>query len=123
MASTVGRVQDLVVEDREVQRKAETDGVGRCELSLGNVGGRLWTQSMFALQVNHVVASYLVGLVCGGSGNLALLAGSELGEVTVVVTLPAWLSVSCCAGVEPLGWVQHTSCGRRPWTRQTRPWG
>lgn len=123
VASAVGRVQDLVVEDREVQGQTQADGVGGGELGLSNVGGRLWTQSMSALQVNHVVASYLVGLVCGGSGNLALLAGSELGEVTVVVTLPAWLSVSCCAGVEPLGWVQRTSCGRRPWTRQTRPWG
>ena len=123
VASAVGRVQDLVVEDREVQGQTQADGVGGGELGLSNVGGRLWTQSMLALQVNHVVASYLVRLVCGGSGNLALLAGSELGEVTVVVTLPAWLSVSCCAGVEPLGWVQRTSCGRRPWTRQTRPWG
>lgn len=41
MASTVGGVQDLVVKDREVQRKTQADGVGRCELSLGNIGGRL----------------------------------------------------------------------------------
>lgn len=32
--------------------------------------------------------SYLVGLVGGGGGGLALLARGELGEVTVVVTLP-----------------------------------
>lgn len=31
---------------------------------------------------------YLVGLVGSSSGNLALVAGSEFGEVTVVVTLP-----------------------------------
>jgi hypothetical protein len=98
VASAVGRVQDLVVEDREVQGQTQADGVGRGELGLSNVGGRLWIRSMSVLQVNHVVASYLVGLVCGGSGNLALLAGSELGEVTVVVTLPAWLSVLCGGG-------------------------
>jgi hypothetical protein len=32
--------------------------------------------------------SYLVGLVGSGSSGLALLARGELGEVTVVVTLP-----------------------------------
>jgi hypothetical protein len=32
--------------------------------------------------------SYLVGLVGGSSGNLALVSRGELGEVTVVVTLP-----------------------------------
>ena len=93
MASTVGRVQDLVVEDREVQRKAETDGVGRCELSLGNVGGRLCSGVRWLLLHSVLIASYLVGLVCGGSGNLALLAGSELGEIAVVVALPVWMSV------------------------------
>lgn len=41
MASSVGRVEDLVVEDGEVQRKPKTDGVSRRELSLGNVGGAL----------------------------------------------------------------------------------
>lgn len=32
--------------------------------------------------------AHLVGLVGGGSGNLALLTRRELGEVTVVVALP-----------------------------------
>jgi hypothetical protein len=40
---------------------------------------------------------YLVGLVGSGSGNLTLLAGRELGEITVVVTLPGiWSMVSTC---------------------------
>ena len=70
MAGLVGRVQDLVVEDREVQSESETDGVGRGEISLGNLGGVL------------VSLERLVG------GGLALVTKSELGEVTVVVTLP-----------------------------------
>ena len=62
--------QDLVVEDREVQGKAETDGVGRSELSGGDLGGSLVS---------------LEGLV---GGVLALVGHGELGKVTVVVTLP-----------------------------------
>ena len=41
MASLIGGVEDLVVEDGEVQRETETDGVGGCELGLGDVGGSL----------------------------------------------------------------------------------
>lgn len=41
VASTVGRVQDLVVENGEVESKAKTDGVSRSELGLSNVGGAL----------------------------------------------------------------------------------
>ena len=41
MAGAIGRVQDLVVEDREVQCQTKTDGVGRGELSLSNIRGRL----------------------------------------------------------------------------------
>ena len=41
MAGTVGRVEDLVVEDGEVEGETETDGVGGSELGLGNVGGVL----------------------------------------------------------------------------------
>jgi hypothetical protein len=41
VACTVGRVQDLVVEDGEVEGKAKADGVGRGELSLGDVGSAL----------------------------------------------------------------------------------
>jgi hypothetical protein len=70
VASLVGRVQNLVVEDREVKSESETDGVGRGEISLSNLGGVL------------VSLERLVG------GGLALVTKSELGEVTVVVTLP-----------------------------------
>lgn len=41
MASAVGRVQDLVVEDGEVQSQTQADGVSRSEISLSNVGGVL----------------------------------------------------------------------------------
>ena len=41
MACTVRRIQDLVVEDREVQGEAETDWVSRSELSLRDIGGIL----------------------------------------------------------------------------------
>jgi hypothetical protein len=70
LAGLVGGVQDLVVEDREVQGETETDRVGRGELSGGDLGGGLVS---------------LEGLVGRG---LALVAHGELGEVTVVVTLP-----------------------------------
>jgi len=70
VAGLVGGVQNLVVEDGEVQSKTEADGVGRGKVSLGNLGGVLVS---------------LEGLVGGG---LALVTKSELGEVTVVVTLP-----------------------------------
>jgi len=41
MARTVWRVQDLVVEDREVEGQAKTDGVCWGKLGLGNVGSIL----------------------------------------------------------------------------------
>lgn len=41
VAGAVGRVQDLVVKDREVQGQTETDGVGRGELRLSDIRGRL----------------------------------------------------------------------------------
>lgn len=70
LAGLVGRVQDLVVEDREVQGEAKTDGVSGSELSGGDLSGSLVS---------------LEGLV---GGVLALVGHGELGEVTVVVTLP-----------------------------------
>jgi hypothetical protein len=73
VASLVGGVQDLVVEHGEVEGESETDRVGRGKLSLSNLG------------------SSLVGLKGLVGGVLALVANSELGEVAVVVTLPAQL--------------------------------
>lgn len=52
VASTVGRVQDLVIEDREVQSEAEADGVGGGELGLSNVGSALHVKPMSAIVIH-----------------------------------------------------------------------
>lgn len=70
MASLVRRVEDLVVKDREVKSQSETDGVGRSKLRLSDLGG------------------VLVGLERLIGSTLATVANGELGQVTVVVTLP-----------------------------------
>jgi hypothetical protein len=70
LASLVGGVEDLVVEDGEVQGKTKADGVGRGEVLGGDLGGSL------------VSLERLVG------GSLALVANGELSKVAVVVTLP-----------------------------------
>lgn len=70
MASSVGAVEDFVVEHGEVQGKTESNGVGRGKLGNGNVGGGL------------VGFQGLVG------GLLSLVTGGELGEVSVVVSHP-----------------------------------
>jgi hypothetical protein len=70
LASLVGRVEDLVVENGEVQCETETDGVGRSKVGGSNIGGGL------------------VGLERLVGRGLALVTNSELGEVTVVVALP-----------------------------------
>lgn len=60
------------------------------EVGLGNVGSVLWNvisdcpRRKKACEPNR----YLVGFVGGSGGNLALVTGSELGEVAVVVALP-----------------------------------
>ena len=41
VARAVGRVENLIVEDAEVERETEADRVGRCEIGLGNVRGLL----------------------------------------------------------------------------------
>jgi hypothetical protein len=70
VASLVGGIEDLVVENGEVKGKSEADRVRGRQLGLGNLGGSL------------VRLERLVG------GVLALVANGELGEITVVVTLP-----------------------------------
>lgn len=70
MASLIRRVEDLVVEDREIQCETETDRMSWCKVSGSNFGG-----SFVGLQ-------RLVG------GDLALVAKCKLGEITVIVTLP-----------------------------------
>jgi hypothetical protein len=77
LASLVGRVEDLVVKDREVQCQTETDGVGG-----GKVGGSDFGSSLVGLE-------RLVG------GSLALVTNGELGKVAMVVALPVsqtWLA-------------------------------
>jgi hypothetical protein len=94
VASAIGGVQNLVVEDREVKGQTKADGVGGGQLCLGDIGGVLkeCTLAGGAREIGRascgVGGSHLVSLVSSGSGGLALLAGSELGKVTVVVTLP-----------------------------------
>lgn len=94
MASPVGRVENLVVEDGEVKRKAETNRVCGCELGLGNVGCALKTflsnpnlGHTYSTEV-HPQETHLVGLMGSGGGNLALLSRSKFCEVTMVITLP-----------------------------------
>jgi hypothetical protein len=70
LASLVGRVENLVVENGEVQRETETDGVGRGKVGSSNIG------------------SSLVGLERLVGRGLALVTNGKLGEVTVVVALP-----------------------------------
>ena len=88
MASLVWGVEDLVVEDGEVEGKTKADWVGWGQLGLSDLSGSLVS---------------LKGLVGRG---LALVASSELGKVTVVVTLPVELLVVqsclrryCCAHI------------------------
>ena len=70
VAGLVRRVENLVVEDREIQGETKTDGVSWCKL-----GGRDFGCCLVCLQ-------RLVG------GFFALIAQSEFGKVAVVVALP-----------------------------------
>lgn len=70
VASLVGRVEDLIVEDGEVKSQAQTDGVGRGEVGLSDLRGAL------------------VGLERSISGTLTAVANGKLGQIAVVVTLP-----------------------------------
>ena len=71
VAGLVRRVHDFVVEYGEVKGKTKADGVGGSKVSLGDLGGIL------------VSLKRLVGRL------LTAITKSELGKVTVVVTLPA----------------------------------
>ena len=71
--------------------------MGGGQLRLGDIGGALFVEdrcvSLVSLPPHFPRRGqdgiYLVGLVGSSGGNLALLARGELGEVTVVVTLPS----------------------------------
>lgn len=98
MASLVRSVEDLIVENGEVEGKAEADRVGGSKVGLGNL------------------RSSLVGLERLIGRGLALIANGELGEVAVVVTLPNW---ALAIIMQHISWHQRTSCGRKPWTRRS----
>ena len=103
VASEVGSVHDLIVEHREVEGQTKTDGVSGSQIGLGNLG------------------SVLVGFKRFLRRLLALVADGELGQVAVVVTLPAQpLAPTWCISSEG---VNRTSCGRTPWTLRTRQRG
>ena len=75
MAGLVWRIQDLVIEDREVQGETETNRMRGRKIGLSDVGCSL------------VSLKRLVG------GGLALVAEGELGEIAVVVALPIRVSI------------------------------
>ena len=81
MARLIGRVEDLIVEDRKVQRQTQADRVRRRQIRLRNLGRGL------------------VGLERSIGRHLAPLADGELGQVAVVVTLPT--DSSACARLLP----------------------
>lgn len=103
LASLVGRVEDLVIEDGEVERETEADGVGG-----GKIGGSDFGGGLVGFE----------GLVCG---LLALVGRGELGEVAVVVTLPVGSisSSATCVHISLSAGCRRTSCGRRPSTRRS----
>jgi len=70
MASLVWRVKNLVIEDGKVESQAKTDWMGWSKVSHSNLGSIL------------VCLQRLVGR------KLAFVSESELGQITVVVTLP-----------------------------------
>lgn len=113
MASLIGGVEDLVVEDREVEGQAQTDGVGRSKVGGSNL------------------SSGLVGLERSIGSTLAVVANGKLSKVTVVVTLPVGVRKGRLEPRITLGGIvlskdclkksarKLTSCGRRPWTRRS----
>ena len=93
MASTVGRVQDLVVENGEVESQSETDWVSWSELGLSYICSILGKVELGLAHVTLTVFTYLVSLMSGSSGDFALLARCKLCKVTMVVALPATRSI------------------------------
>lgn len=77
VAGLVGRVQDLIVEDGEVQGKTKSDRVGWGKISLGNLSGGL-------IGLERLVGRFL-----------SLVGNGKLSQVTVVIALPG-VKVSAC---------------------------
>ena len=74
MASLIRRVEDLVVEDGEVESKTKANGVCWGKIGLSDFG------------------CVLVSFKRKIGGALSLVGNGELGEVSVVVTLPIVVS-------------------------------
>lgn len=70
MARLIRRIEDLIVEDREVQGETKTDWMRGSKVSLSDFGG------------------ILVGLKRFVGRSLAFVAKSEFGQIAVVVSLP-----------------------------------
>lgn len=70
VASLIGSVEDLVVEDGEVQGETKTDGVCGGQLGLGNLGSSL-------VRLKRLVSRLLSSITNG-----------EFSKITVVVALP-----------------------------------
>jgi len=86
LAGLVRRVQNLIIENREVQGQTQTDWVSGRKAGCSDVSGSL------------------VGLKRLVSGGLALVTNGKLGKVTMVVTLPITVLVN---GVSN-GWFKKT---------------
>lgn len=70
MASLIGRVEDLVIENGKVEGKAKTDRMSRGKISASNLSRGL------------VCLQRLIGR------DLTLVALGELGKITMIITLP-----------------------------------
>ena len=71
LTGLLGRVEDLVVEDGEVERESEPDGVGRLHLALGDLE-RLLVRLLRVLQDSRAV-------VAGGNLGKVSETGSAVG--------------------------------------------
>ena len=87
MACAIWRVQDLVVEDREIEGKTQTDRVSWSKLGLCDISSILFQLGPVSRKSDGH-ERYLVCLMGGSCSNLALLAGSKFSKVTMIVTLP-----------------------------------
>jgi hypothetical protein len=91
MTGLVGRVKDFIVEDREVKSKSEANWMGWCEVRLCDFGG------------GFVSLERCIGR------KLASLSNGELGQITMVVSLP-----TNCQGRSNKGWFRYEGgVGRR----------
>lgn len=91
MACAIWRVEDLVIEYREVEGKTKTDGMCGGELGLCDISCGLSIVSGYVLDVLRDDTN-LVSIQCLISSTLALGTSSEFGKITVVVSFPVRVS-------------------------------